>query len=238
MKRFFKSANYHLKRIFFERFALPKILNEKISKVVLKKYLPPNPVIIDCGAHDGSDTIELAKLFKRGEIHAFEPIEKLFQKLKSRDNPNKNIHCYQLALADRNGTMDFYLSEGASDASSSLLEPAMHLEDHPDTSFNKKIIVSTRTLDDWAHQNNICKVDLLWLDMQGYELQMLKESKIILDRVSVIHTEVSTRETYKGVVEYSEYRAFLEGKGFRVVLEAIPKGWDMGNVLFVKEIKN
>jgi len=237
MRRFFKSAIYHIRRILFEKLGLPKVSNERISKIVLKKYLPANSVIVDCGAHDGADTIELARVFKEGIIHAFEPVEKLFHRMKNRGNPNKNIHYYQLALADKTGTMDFYISEGASDGSSSLLEPASHLKDHPDTFFNNKIIVKTSTLDNWAKENNIDKVDLLWLDMQGYELNMLKASPVILDKVSVIHTEVSTKETYKGVVQYTAYRAFLEDKGFEVVLEAIPKGWDMGNVLFVRKRK-
>ena len=234
MRRYIRSANYHLQKLLFEKFALPNALNEKISKVVLKKYLPLRPVIIDCGAHDGADTIELANL-KYSTVHAFEPVETLFNKLKSRPNFRKNIKYYQLALADKNGTMDFYVSEGESDASSSLLEPKLHLVDHPETVFNSKIIVRTLTLDSWANENGIEKVDLLWLDMQGFELNMLRESKKILNTVSVIHTEVSTRETYKGVAPYAAYRSFLEERGFKVKIEAIPKGWDMGNVLFVKE---
>lgn len=235
MIRVFNSANYHFRRILFDKFALPKIVNEKISKIVLKKYLPTNPVIIDCGAHDGADTVQLARLFENGTVHAFEPIEELFTKLKSRNNPNKNIKYYQLALADKNGKMDFYVSEGASDASSSLMEPVAHLVDHPDTTFNNKITVNTSTLDNWAMENNIFKVDMLWLDMQGYEMKMLEESKVILNTVSAIHTEVSTKETYKGVATYDVYRSFLEDKGFKVTIEAIPKGWDMGNVLFTRE---
>ena len=84
MKQFFYSLNYHTRRILFEKFALPKVMNEKISKIVLKKYLPSSPVIIDCGAHNGADTIELANLFKHSTVHAFEPIERLFNELKAR----------------------------------------------------------------------------------------------------------------------------------------------------------
>lgn len=235
MKRHFRSADYHIRGVLFEKFGLPKVIHEKISKVVLKKYLPLKPVIIDCGAHDGADTVELANLLKYSTVHAFEPVESLYKKLKARPNPQKNIKYYQLALADKNGTMDFYVSEGESDGSSSLLEPKQHLVDHPGTVFNSQIMVRTSTIDSWANENGIEKVDLLWLDMQGFELNMLRESKKILDTVSVIHTEVSTRETYKGVAPYAEYRAFLEERGFKVIIEAIPKGWDMGNVLFVRE---
>ncbi len=230
-----KSFKHNLRNVLFDKYAIPLKINERISKAVLKRMLPANPVIIDCGAHNGTDTVELATLFKSGVVHAFEPISQLYSKLSARATKFDNIRCYQVALADRDGVMDFFISEGESDASSSLLKPQEVLKFHPDTFFKEKISVTTRTLDSWAFENNIPRVDMLWLDMQGYELQTLQASKKILDTVSVIHTEVSTRELYAGIGHYKDYRIFLESKGFTVVVEAIPKGWVMGNALFVKK---
>ena len=234
MNKFINILKYHSRQFLFGKFAIPNVINEKISKAVLKKYLPANPVIIDCGAHDGADSVALAKLFKGATIHAFEPVKDLFTRLTDNTNHFKNIITYPIALADVDGEMDFYISAGASDGSSSLLEPEDHLTDHPDTFFKDKITVKTITLNNWAKVNNIVKVDMLWLDMQGYELKMLMASPGILETVSVIHTEVSTRETYRGVAQYQDYRSFLEKKKFTMQIEAIPAGWDMGNVLFVK----
>ncbi len=218
----------------FQKFGFSSIKEDKISKSVLKEYLPKHPVIIDCGAHDGTDSIELAKILG-GEVHAFEPVADIYERLIKKTNANKNIHCYKLALSDQSGRQFFYVSEGASDASSSLMEPQDHLKDHPDTTFTKKIEVQTETLDRWALLNKINKVDMLWLDMQGFEMQMLQASNEIFQTVSVIHTEVSMKETYKGVPTYDRFRKFLETKGFEMVLDAIPSGWDMGNALFVKK---
>jgi len=217
----------------FQKWGIPAVKQDKISKSILIKYLPANPVIIDCGAHDGNDSVEMVKILG-GQVHAFEPVDDLFERLKSRTERFPNIICYNIALSNENGTAVFYVSKGSSDASSSLLEPEDHLLDHPDTRFETKTEVKTITLDDWAKQFSIPRVDMLWLDMQGFEVNMLKASERILETVSVIHTEVSTKETYRGVVQYVEYRQFLESKGFAVVLEAIPAGWDMGNVLFVR----
>jgi hypothetical protein len=75
---------------------------------------------------------------------------------------------------------------------------------------------------------------MLWLDMQGAELEMLKASVEVLAEVRVIHTEVSTRCDYDGAGVYSDLRAFLEAHGFMVEVEAIPAGWSTGNVLFSK----
>ncbi len=233
MTRIIRSINYHTKRILFEYFAFPKVRNMDISKVLFKKYLPKDPIIIDCGAHIGNDSLSLAK-FLKGTIHSFEPVAELYDQLKQNTVNHKNILTYKLALSDSNGESEFYVSEGESDGSSSLLPPLLHLRDHPGTLFKKKIVVETRTLDSWASENNITHIDLLWLDMQGFEMNMLQASNKILDTVKLIHTEISTRETYKGVATYSEYKNFLNDRGFKVLYEAIPKGWDMGNVLFVK----
>ena len=235
MKRIIGSLKYYVGNFLFDNYGIPKVKNERISKVIFKKFLPTDPVIIDCGASDGSDSVELAKQFRKGKIHSFEPVDKLYQRLLQNTRDCDNVTCYPVALADQNGTMDFYVSAGASEGSSSLLEPMEHLKDHPDTFFNKRSSVPTKTLDKWAEENNIKKVDMLWLDMQGFELKMLRASCIILDSVSVIHTEVSTRETYKSVDQYNDYRIFLEEKGFKIYIEAIPAGWDMGNVLFVRK---
>lgn len=234
MKNILGSIEYRINKHLFEQFAIPKTHNEKISKVILRKYVPKNPVMIDCGAHDGKDSVELTGVLK-GTIHCFEPVNNLYERLKQRTKKYPGIFTYQIALSDKNGVEEFFLSEGESDASSSLLPPLSHLKDHPETLFREKVIVETLTLDAWAAKNGIDHVDLLWLDMQGFEMNMLQAGKQILNTVKVIHTEVSTRETYKGVALYTEYKSFLKSEGFEVVLEAIPNGWDMGNVLFVRK---
>jgi hypothetical protein len=138
-------------------------------------------------------------------------------------------------LSDKTGVSNMYVSSGSYDGSSSLLHPKEHLEDHPDVLFNDVLQVNTTSLDDWASQRNINKIDLLWLDMQGYEHQMLKASETIFPQVKVLHTEVSTRETYENVVRYEELKSWLEVKGFVEVYKALPESADMGNVLFVRK---
>lgn len=234
MRKKINSAIFHFKVYLFKKWGYPRVWNDQISKQQLKKYLPNNPIIIDCGAHDGSDTIELAKLFPRGKVHSFEPIPALYQRLSAKANSFNNINTYPIALADLSEIKNFYVSNGDADGASSLLPPGESLTSHPGLKFSEPIQVQALSLDDWALQNNISSIDLLWLDMQGFEKQMLQQSKQLLSTVKVIHTEVSAKNTYEGLNLYPEYRKFLEGIGFKVLIEAIPCGWDMGNVLFVR----
>jgi len=210
-----------------------KVFDVHINKVFISTFLPPNPVIIDCGAHDGSDSIELQKI-KGAKVYSFEPLPQVFDRLKEQTKPYKNIEIFKVALADFNGMAKMYVSTGQSDGSSSLMPPKDHLIDHPQVFFKEFAYVECKTLDQWAQQNGITKIDMLWLDMQGYEMPMLKASKDVLSNVSVIHTEVSLKETYDSVNQYPELKEFLLKEGFYVEQEAIPLGYDMGNVLFIR----
>jgi len=219
-----------------KRFDKQIVRDEKISKIYIKKYLPENPVIIDAGANIGSDSIEMSRLYSRkAKIYAIEPLPSIFKQLQHNIRRYKNIEAFCVALSNENGEQDLHVSSGASIGSSSLLKPDTHLKDHPEVLFDEKIKVKTATLDQWAKQNGIKQVDFLWLDMQGFELEVLKESKVIFPTVKVVHMEVSTKNTYEGVTLYPETKSWMENNGFYLDKEAIPKGWDMGNVLFIRK---
>lgn len=206
-----------------------------IPKHILKKYLPKNAVIIDCGAHIGADSVELAKIFPEGTIHSFEPIPEVFKQLKYNSRKFPNIKCYQIALSNVSGKALMNVSSGGSDASSSLLNPTGHLHDNPEVLFERTVEVTTLTLDDWAKQESVKAVDFLWLDMQGFEYQMLQASNEILPAVKAIHSEVSMRDTYENGVLYPFLKNWMKTLGLSVISEAIPPNVNMGNVLFVRE---
>jgi len=213
-------------------FAVP--LKGVIAKKVIAQYVPRSPVIVEAGAHIGLDTEELARYFPDGEIYAFEPVPDLFLQLSERTRPYKNVHCLPVALSNQAGEAVMYVSGGVSDGSSSLLPPKDHLIDHPDVIFEEMIHVECTILDQWAEQNNIHRVDLLWLDMQGHELNALKAGLAVLEKVQAVYTEINLKEVYDGAPLYSELREWLEGRNFKVEVEEIP--WeDGGNVLFVRK---
>ena len=211
-----------------------KAETEAIPKRLIAAYLPVNPIIVEAGAHIGVDTVQMSKRWPQGIIHAFEPIPELFSQLQRNTAKRKNICCYPLALGKQTGTAKMFVSSGRSDASSSLFPPKTHLTYHPDILFEAEIQVPTITLDQWAAERGIPKIDFLWLDLQGYELAALKAATTVLETVQAIYTEVNLDETYAGVALYPEIRQWLEGHGFKVIREDLP--WqDGGNVFFAKE---
>lgn len=212
----------------------PRSWRETIRLSEIAPYVPAAAVVVEAGAHVGSDTVRLARRWPKGHVYAFEPVPELFAKLQTRAACRRNVSCIQLALGERDGTEEIHVSGGASDASSSLLRPKEHLRDHPNVTFGRTATVEVRTLDSWAAENGVGRVDLLWLDLQGLELQVLQAAPTTLAGVSVIHAEVSLHETYEGVALYPELAQWLAAQGFAIAVERLP--WDdMGNVLFVRE---
>jgi FkbM family methyltransferase len=207
--------------------------NFSINKQLLKKYLPPDPVIVEAGAHIGIDTIELACVFPKGKIYAFEPVSHIYEKLLNNTKSYNNIHCQKLALGDQNKMGEIFISSGLSDGSSSLLLPKDHLIYHPEVNFEIKEAVIISTLDSWCDDHGIHKVDLLWLDLQGMELSVLKSSPKILKTVKALFTEVNIVPLYENSNLYPEYREWLINQNFKIEAEFI--FWqDAGNVLFIK----
>ncbi|MGD0338465.1 MAG: FkbM family methyltransferase [Bacteroidota bacterium] len=207
-----------------------------ISKTEIAKFLPSNPIIIEAGAYIGNDTKTMSRQWPDGFIHAFEPVPSIYSKLVRNVRRCNNVRCYPIALAKESGLVQIFISDGESTASSSLLRPKEHLKYHPKTVFQKPQLVESTTLDDWKRRYNIEKVDFLWLDTQGTELEIMKNAPIVMRDVSVIYTEVSLKEMYEGSSLYGELKRWLMAEGFVVKREELP--WeDMGNVLFVRTSK-
>lgn len=197
------------------RKGIPPSVTELYQKV--KKYLPSNPVIIEAGAHMGFDTYGLARIWPKATVHAFEPVPDIYQSLVARLKDVKNTRTYNVALGKENGTVEMYVSGGDSTASSSILKPTVHLEIFPSVTFTNKINVPLKKLKDWAEEEKVARVDMLWLDMQGYEVYALEGAGDLLDNVSVIYTELCKSELYSGLVTHDEYIKVLNGFGFDLV---------------------
>src|SRR5690348_5136801 len=72
------SALRSLRERSFAKYGIPRVHDGRISKAVVQRYLPPSPVVVDCGAHDGTDTAEMAQRWPSARLYAFEPVPELY----------------------------------------------------------------------------------------------------------------------------------------------------------------
>ena len=192
-----------------------------MDKNLFKQYCPNPKTILEAGCHDGRDTIQMATMFPNAMIYGFEPVPRLFEILQNKTKPYTNVKIFNHGLYNYNGSGEFYVSSGKGDASSSARKPKDHLKIHPQILFEKKdkIIVEFLTIDEWAKQNNISLIDIMWLDMQGVEKETLEASPNILKTVKVIHSEISIEELYDGLCLYDDYKKWMASNGLYVVAE-------------------
>jgi FkbM family methyltransferase len=207
---------------------------------IVRSYLPDNPTIIEAGAFDGRDTKKFLYYWPNSTIHAFEPVPAIFKKLELNTVGCPQIKRYPMALSTINGTASFYIAEkptnpGIPTQAGSLLSPKERLN-HSPIQFPYTIQVPTITLDTWAHQQQVTHIDMLWLDLQGHELSVMRASPHIFATVKIIHTEVSFIESYANQPQYPEVRAWLEDQGFTLLGTDFtqPPTWFFGNALFAR----
>lgn len=217
------------------RYIRGKMPSDFDIKEVAKFVDSTSPVIVEAGAFDGRDTAAFALFWPEGHIHAFEPLPALSKKVKDNIAGLHNVSFYEMALGiDDSPTVKLFSFDDESEihGSSSLLKPEDHLEIAPEIKFDARIDVPAVTADKWFESIGQPIIDLLWLDLQGAELGVLKQGLKMLSRTKIIHIEVSKKPLYEGGVTYKEIRKFLEQNGFEQKKLRIPVR--SGNAIFSK----
>lgn len=232
-----------------------RILKQDELFSLIMSLLPPKPCIIEVGAYVGNHTMKFINYFPDAAIFSFEPVSKIYELLKNNVKIHENIHTYNLAVSNYNGSSPLYIAKNPKkphkiSPASSLLQAQNRLNFSP-IIYDKTIMVETITLDSWykstfakapadgvATPNNTLhiSIDLLWIDAQGHEYAILEGAQDILKKITYIHTEVHFNQAYKDQKDYTEVISFLEQHNFIEIARDFDNtiDWFFGNILFKK----
>lgn len=145
-----------------------------------------------------------------------------------------SIGMFYKACGSEERVMPMYVSHQNQGQSNSLLEPNLHLQQHPEIIFDDAETVDVIPLDKIEFNRN--DFDLLMLDVQGFEGEVLKGSTETLRHINVIYTEVNRGQTYAGNIEIDEMDSLLEGYGFKRVETHWPSpNWTWGDAVYIKQ---
>lgn len=217
-----------------------KIFKKHLLYQLIRDYLPDNPIIVEAGAFDGTDTQKTAAFWPAATIHAFEPVPEIFKLLQAHTAPLAHVHRHQVALSNTTGSATFHVSQKPSRAGKPFQAGSLHAPHErlawTDTQYTHTISVPTITLDEWAHQNKIDHIDFIWLDAQGHELAILHGAPELLKTVKVIYTEVHFIQAYHGQPLADELIGWIEAQGFVQLAQDYTNqtDWFFGNVVFVR----
>ncbi len=177
-------------------------------------------VCVDGGAHDGRVARQIVRRLggagDRVEVHAFEPNADLLPRLhETLANTPGSINAMALGPACTKATMNV----NASPMTSSLLEPGALSRTYfsYDTALAERRPVAVTTLDEWCEQRSVERIDVLKLDLQGYELEALRGAAAMLGRgIACIYLEVSFAPFYAGGALFAEIDTYLRDHGYQL----------------------
>lgn len=203
---------------------------------VAAQFLPENPFVFEVGAKDGEDSVKLAKMWPRGTILSFEANKNQFIKYLERSQKFSNMQGYNLAVNTYNGFATFHLCWGSNgddpvfEGASSLLEPfGPYKNDYKGPTITVPCVV----FQDWCREHAVNRIDFIWLDIEGFELQFLKSSPELLKTVRVIHTETNFSQFREGTTQFEDLKSYLESEGFTLVAHWYNEGLQ-GDAIFVR----
>lgn len=179
--------------------------------------LPPGALsrlqcVIDAGANVGDWSWQLLRLRPPEKLLVIEPDPRLLPGLHKRFDNFPQVQIHHVALGAESGSLPFY--QMAQSDMNSLLEPTADARQaYGETAAVQHTIqVPVRTLDSLT--TGIPKVDLLKLDVQGFEQYVLRGGVETLRRTDAVLLELNFVSHYQGDLRFHELDQKMNDLGF------------------------
>ena len=177
----------------------------------LEHCLRPDSALIDVGANQGLYTLLASRLSPQGSIFAIEPDPDLHRCLERNilANGRKNVRAIRCAASDRPGTLRF--APGKFNRGDNRIQ-AHHAQNQ---SSAMSFEVPANRLDDLVPE---IQVNLLKIDVQGWEIPVLKGAERILseNRTIIVLIEFWPFGLRAAGFEPAELLDHLKGRGFHI----------------------
>ena len=179
---------------------------DRAERRLLARILRPGDVVVDAGANIGVYSRYLQKCVgPTGMVHSFEPSPENFARLQTTVGNLPNVRVNQLAISNTTGESVLYISNDLN-------------VDHrlyPDGLGNRqRVSVHAVMLDDYFEPG--ARIDLIKMDIQGFELHALQGASRILDENPAINLllEFWPYGLQRAGADSAKFIAFLQTRGF------------------------
>jgi FkbM family methyltransferase len=181
-------------------------------------------LVLDVGANAGQYAQRLRRAGYHKRIVSFEPLSAAFAELERAAAGDPAWEARRLALGDEDGSAEIHVS--ANSWSSSLLEMGdRHLASAPDSAYTGTETVPVARLDSiWDDLVREGERVFLKLDVQGFEMRVLRGAAGHLDRVAGVQAELALTPLYEGDSPWRDVVDHLEAQGF--VLAGLEPGFE------------
>jgi len=192
-----------------------KVCADRAERQLIRSILFPGAVVVDIGANIGIYSRFLSRCVGRaGVVHAFEPSPENFRRLESATRKLTNMRLSQAAVGERSGRSHLYLSDNLN---------VDHRAYPPGGDSRDTVPIDVITLDDYFSPGD--RVDLIKLDVQGYELHALRGANRVLHEnpAGKVILELWPYGLRQAATPWPDLIAALEEKGM-VIRQVSAKG--------------
>ena len=172
--------------------------------------------VVDVGANRGQFALYALARFPSAHIIAFEPLPEPREQMMRLFQKQDRVEVVPVALGDNDGEGVMHLS--AKDDSSSLLAiGGRQVSSFPGTEEIGTTVTRVRTLDSVLADCELRRPALLKVDVQGFELPVLRGAEKTLESFDQILVEASFVELYEGQALFPAISSHLEAHSFQLV---------------------
>lgn len=189
----------------------PALIEQRLAK----RQLQPGAIAIDVGANIGMWSVMLAKANTGTRVFSFEPNPAVYQRLVAnlRANQCQNVVALNQAASESVGELVFYCDPIAPDMSRAIA-PSEDVRSIPPENLRR---VPTATLDGVCAEQNIERIALLKIDVEGHELSVLKGARRLFSeqRVEALVIEICPANLAHAGVRPVELWDYLQSVGYQ-----------------------
>jgi FkbM family methyltransferase len=165
------------------------------------------------GANDGQVALSMEEAFPKRNFYLVEPVQSTFQKLVGNVGSRPNMKCFNLAAGAKEESLDMFVDDFSA-ASSLLAYDDRALREFPFLGHTRTLKVQVKALDDILQSCAADHIDMLIMDVQGYEDRVLEGAERTLRSCKVIMSELSLQELYSGSSTFHSVYQALVNKEF------------------------
>jgi FkbM family methyltransferase len=179
------------------------------------RHAPPDWGLVDVGANVGDYVAAVLKLITPQQVIAIEPLPSCHSQLASVLSKHSNHRLIKAAAGDAEGETEMRFT-GDSKMSSILSPQTGIAEAYQPGAFDTRqmLKVPLVRIDDVVPAG--LRVGLLKLDVQGFEMSVLRGAEATLERTMVVLVEINYKPHYEGSADFNDVHGFLVGRSFRL----------------------
>lgn len=189
--------------------------------------------ILNLGCRDGSEAIQFSTIFPNAKIISVEANPNQIQVIKSNIKDYPNIEIFNFGASNEDAELDFNVSSTVNIGNSSFLKTNGNYDNYEKMAFHAPIKVKTKRLDNFLKEQQVPKIDILFMDIQGFEGKAIQGLGDYINNVKILYSEITYKEMYKDQILFDKFDYYMLQKGFYCIYRDYKHGDFWGDSIYI-----